>query len=59
MSTLQIAVSRIRLRVRPGTARRWIRRNWACMLYSLLWAAAAIGIHAVAAASRPESWAIG
>lgn len=28
MSALQIAACRVRMRVHPGYARRWIRRNW-------------------------------
>lgn len=59
MSALQIAYYRLRLRVRPGYARRWLRLNWWTALSSLLWAAAAIALHAVAAASRPEPWAVG
>ena len=47
------------LRVEPGYARRWIRRNWWRCLASAGWAAAGIGIRAAVAAGRPESWPVG
>ncbi len=41
MSTLQIAASRIRSRVHPGYARRWVRRNWfRAILFTVLLTAA-------------------
>lgn len=48
-----------KVRVIPGTARRWIKRNWHRMLYSIGWAAAGIAIREAVAATRTEHWHMG
>jgi len=47
------------IRITPGYARRWIKRNWYKALSFAGWLAAGILIRAGVAAGRPESWPVG
>ncbi len=59
MRAYRIRDLRTAVRIEPGYARRWVRRNWAKSLYALGWAALAILIRESVAATRAEHWHVG
>lgn len=59
MKAYRIIDLRTVIRMEPGYARRWVRRNWAKALYAAGWITAGIIIREAVAATRPEHWVIG
>lgn len=59
MKAYRIMDLRTVVRVEPGYARRWIRRNWWRCLACAGWVTAGILIRASVAGLRPERWPVG